>query len=71
MTLAGLTGFQEFKRSSQAVGDRAGNFMDLLRMHKVAQLSPFSFLEDPLRELPQVCLSLNDVLIISSLTVCR
>ncbi|KAG6885031.1 hypothetical protein C0993_006447 [Termitomyces sp. T159_Od127] len=53
--------FDQFKRSSQAVGDRAGHFMDLLRMHKMAQLSPFSFLEDPLGELPQIVFTLRAV----------
>ncbi|KNZ80019.1 Toxin RTX-I translocation ATP-binding protein [Termitomyces sp. J132] len=53
--------FDQFKRSSQAVGDRAGNFMELLRIHRMAQLSLFSFLEDPLRELPQIVFTLRAV----------
>ncbi|KAG6874168.1 hypothetical protein C0995_005586 [Termitomyces sp. Mi166 len=53
--------FDQFKRSSQAVGDSAGNFMELLQMHNMVQLSPFSFLVDPLRELPQIVFTLRAI----------
>ncbi|KAG6819629.1 hypothetical protein H0H93_010049 [Arthromyces matolae] len=52
---------EQFKLTSGVLGDRGGNFMELLRMHKVDQVSLFSFLEDPLRELPQIVFTLRAV----------
>ncbi|KAG6864837.1 hypothetical protein C0991_006861 [Blastosporella zonata] len=53
--------FNQFQRTSQALGDRAGNFMELMRLHHTATLSPFSFLQDPLKELPQIVFTLRAV----------
>ncbi|KAG6919464.1 hypothetical protein DXG01_005723 [Tephrocybe rancida] len=53
--------FKQFQRSSQALGDRAGNFLELMRLHQIERLSPFSFLQDPLKELPQIVFTLRAV----------
>ncbi|KAG6816268.1 hypothetical protein H0H87_007349 [Tephrocybe sp. NHM501043] len=53
--------FNQFQRTSQALGDRAGNFMELIRLHQMEKLSPFSFLQDPLKELPQIIFTLRAV----------
>ncbi|KAG6831639.1 hypothetical protein H0H92_008716 [Tricholoma furcatifolium] len=53
--------FDQFKSASQTLGDRAGNFIELLRLHQTNQISPFSFLQDPLKELPQIVFTLRAV----------
>ncbi|KAF8060884.1 P-loop containing nucleoside triphosphate hydrolase protein [Lyophyllum atratum] len=61
--------FAQFQKTSKMLGEGTSGFLEAMRLNNLDRLSPLSFLQDPLRELPSIVFTLRAVQYPSSIPV--